>query len=220
LGADGPKQYLALRGIPMLQRTLAALDSCDVVDALVVVVNPEDVDFCRREIVGGRFGKVIRVVGGGAERALSVRNGLEALAEESSAGFLGTHDGARPLVSCAMIRALIDQMAMDDTLDGAILAEAASDTTKLVDAEGVVVETPDRRRVWRAQTPQIFRRERLLAAYGRNDAVLGGATDDASLVEAGGGRVAVVAGSSENLKVTTPLDLRLAELILAEREGS
>lgn len=219
LGSEGPKQYVSLAGVPMLRRTLIALDSCPVIDAVVVVVNPEDVDFCRDEIVGGGLRSVVTVVGGGTERALSVRNGLLVLSEACECEFLGTHDGARPLVECSDIVAAVDHLTADGTLDGAVLARPAVDTVKIVDQDGVVVQTPERRRVWLAQTPQIFRREALLAAYRQDDGALARSTDDCSLVESSGGRVAVVSGSPENLKVTTPLDLRLAESILADREG-
>jgi 2-C-methyl-D-erythritol 4-phosphate cytidylyltransferase len=217
LGADGPKQYVPLLGIPMVQRTIAALDACAAVTALVVVVNPEDVDYCAAEIVGERFDKVVAVVAGGRERALSVRNGLARLAEEPGVRYAGVHDGARPLVMCADVDRLVARLDADPTLEGALLGLPSADTVKLVDDDGRIAETPSRRRVWRAQTPQIFRWEAVRAAYGQPDDVLLAATDDSSLVERLGGRVAVVEGSPENLKITDGLDLRMAELLLAER---
>jgi 2-C-methyl-D-erythritol 4-phosphate cytidylyltransferase len=216
LGAGGPKQYAPLLGVPMVQRTIEALDACRSVTALVVVVNPEDVDYCAAEIVAEQFEKVIAVVGGGSERALSVRNGLARLGEGSPLRYAGVHDGARPLVACADIDRVVARLEADATLQGAVLAVPSTDTVKLVD-DGVIVQTPARRRVWRAQTPQIFRWATLLAAYAQPDDVLLAATDDAGLVEVLGGRVAVVEGSPQNLKVTDPLDLRMAEYLLAER---
>jgi 2-C-methyl-D-erythritol 4-phosphate cytidylyltransferase len=212
-----PKQYVPLLGIPMLQRTLGALSACEQVDALAVVVNQEEVEHCRREIAGEQIGKVVAVVAGGAERALSVRSGLWALAEAGSWQLVGVHDGARPLVTCEEVGRAVDALAGEATLDGVVLAIPSNDTVKTVDADGVITGTPDRRLLWRAQTPQVFRWEVLTKAYGQPDEVLLAATDDASLVENMGGRVKVVLGSPDNLKITDRDDLRYAEHILAER---
>lgn len=212
-----PKQYVPLLGIPMLQRTLSVLSSCVEVDALAVVVNYQDVEYCRSEITMEHIDKVVRVTAGGDERPLSVRNGLQALAETGTWDLVGVHDGARPLVTCVEIGRAIDALAADPTLDGAVLAMPSLDTVKIVDDDGLIKSTLDRRHLWRAQTPQIFRWQVLMDAYAQSEEALLGATDDASLVEARGGRVAVVEGSPENFKVTDRVDLRLAEQILAER---
>jgi 2-C-methyl-D-erythritol 4-phosphate cytidylyltransferase len=218
LGMGAPKQYVPILGVPMVQRTIATLDACPLIAALVVVVNAEDVSYCRTEIVAERFDKVAAVVAGGRERALSVRNGVQALLREApELELLGVHDGARPLVLCQQIEALHDRLAADGQLGGAVLAVPSTDTLKLVDTEGIVKDTPPRGMVWRAQTPQIFRRDVLVAAYAQAEELLVASTDDAFLVERLGARVAVVEGSLENLKVTSPLDLRLAEQILTER---
>jgi len=213
-----PKQYVPLLGIPMLQRTLDALGNCPAVDALLVVVNEGDVEYCRSEIVQERIPKVVKVVAGGAERAISVRNGLGALVQAGSWDLVGTHDGARPLVTCGDIGRVVDIVSADDRLAGAVLGIPSTDTIKLVDQDGLVTATPDRRTIWRAQTPQIFRWEALLDAYTEtSEDDLLRSTDDASLVEARGGKVVMVKGSPENFKVTDRVDLRLAEHILAER---
>ncbi len=212
-----PKQYVPLLGIPMLQRTLSVLSSCSEVDALAVVVNFEDVEYCRSEITMEQIAKVMRVTAGGDERPLSVRNGLLALAEAGTWDLVGVHDGARPLVTCAEIGRAVDALAADPGLDGAVLAIPSTDTIKIVDDGRLITSTPERRSLWRAQTPQIFRWQVLMDAYAQADEALLGATDDASLVEARGGRVAVVEGSPENFKVTDRVDLRHAEQILAER---
>jgi 2-C-methyl-D-erythritol 4-phosphate cytidylyltransferase len=218
LDAGMPKQYVPLLGVPMLQRTLNTLSACGRVDALVVAVNPEDVDYCRQEIVSEAIGKVLQVVAGGAERAISVRNGLRALAETGAWDLVGVHDGARPLVTCEEIGRVVDALARDPGFDGAILAIPSTDTIKVVDNAGVITSTPDRRSLWRAQTPQIFRWRVLMDAYASpSDEALIGATDDAALVEALGKRVAVVEGSSQNFKVTERSDVKHAEQILAER---
>jgi 2-C-methyl-D-erythritol 4-phosphate cytidylyltransferase len=212
-----PKQYVPLLGIPVLQRTLCALDSCEQVDAIALVVNAEEMEYCRAEIAREQIGKVVSVTIGGAERALSVRNGLQALAKVGTWDLVGVHDGARPLVTCQEVSRAVDVLAAEPDVDGVVLAIPSVDTIKTVDAQGWITGTPDRSGLWRAQTPQIFRWQVLLSAYNQTDEVLLSATDDSSLVEARGARVKVVEGSPENLKITEPSDLRRAESILADR---
>jgi len=151
-------------------------------------------------------------VPGGAQRSHSVRAALAAAGEAS---VVLVHDAARPLLTPQIAR---DCLAALDAFgcEGAIAAAPVTDTIK--EAEGQqVVRTLDRSRLWAVQTPQAFRREALQRALAQDDRVLAGATDDASLVEAAGGTVRVVAAPRENLKVTTPVDLRVAELLLRER---
>ncbi len=213
-----PKQYVPLHGIPMLQRTLDVLGNCPAVDALVVVVNEPDIQYCETELVEERIPKVVRVVAGGEERPLSVRNGLAALAQEGTWDLVGTHDGARPLVTCADITRTVEALVADERLAGAVLGVPAADTMKVVDENGMVTATLDRHTLWRAQTPQIFRWDALMDAYAEtSEDDLMSSTDDACLVEARGGKVAMVKGSPENFKITDRVDLRHAEQILVER---
>ena len=123
------------------------------------------------------------------------------------------HDAARPLVTPELVAACLD--ALGDA-DAAIAAAPVTDTIKEC-ADGRVVRTLDRSRLWAVQTPQVFRRAALQRALDQDDAAIGAATDDASLVEAMGGTVHVVPAPRENLKVTTELDLRVAEMLLRER---
>jgi 2-C-methyl-D-erythritol 4-phosphate cytidylyltransferase len=220
LNLGAPKQYVPLLGIPMLQRTLHTLATCPAVDALVVVVNEPDIEYCERELVQERIEKVVKVAAGGNERALSVRNGLMALVEAGAWDLVGVHDGARPLVTCSDITRTVEALTEDSSLAGAVLGVPTSDTVKVVDQDGLVVATPERRTIWRAQTPQVFRWATLLEAYADTpEAALLRSTDDASLVEALGGRVIMVKGSAENFKITDRVDLRHAEQILAERRA-
>ncbi|MCX8033141.1 MAG: 2-C-methyl-D-erythritol 4-phosphate cytidylyltransferase [Thermoleophilia bacterium] len=212
-----PKQYVPLLGVPMLQRTLMALSACPRVDALALVVHPQDVGYCSMEVDRRQIGKVVAVVPGGEKRAFSVRNGLRALAEIGAWDLVGVHDGARPLVTSAEIERAVAALEEDPRLDGVVLGVPAVDTIKLVDENHLIARTLDRSRLWHAQTPQIFRWRVLLDAYSASDDLLLQATDDAFLVESQGGRVAVVHGSPENIKVTDRFDLRRAERILAER---
>lgn len=212
-----PKQYVPLLGIPIVQRTLSTLGGCDAVDAIVVAVNPQDVEYCQEEIRLEHIPKVVKVASGGEERALSVRNGLYALAELGTWDLVGVHDAARPLIACEEIGRAVTALENDPTLDGVVLAVPTTDTIKIVDENRLIKSTLDRRPLWCAQTPQVFRWQVLMDAYEVSDMVLRATTDDASLVEARGGRVAIVDGSPENFKITNRIDLRHAEHILAAR---
>jgi len=148
---------------------------------------------------------------GGAERSLSVRNALQAAAGDP----VLVHDAARPLLTVELAQACLDALEARD-LDAAIAAAAVTDTIKETGADRVVERTLDRSRLWAIQTPQAFRRAALERALGQPDDVVAAATDDAALVEALGGRVGIVEAPRENLKVTTPLDLALAERLLTD----
>jgi len=126
------------------------------------------------------------------------------------------HDAARPLLTAELVQRVLATLAGDESLDGAIAATPVTDTVKRLQA-GIVIETLDRRELWTVQTPQVFRRAALERALDVPEEVLAQATDDAWLCERLGGRIAVVAASAENLKVTTSLDLELAELLLRRR---
>ena len=143
------------------------------------------------------------VVAGGDTRSESVRLALEAAPEATVAV---VHDAARPLVTVELVKRCLDAL---DGVDGVIAAIPVTDTVKEVE-DGLVTHTPDRGRLWAAQTPQVFRADVLRRAASA------AGTDDASLVEAIGGSVRVVEGSAENFKITRPLDIRVAEMLLAD----
>jgi len=126
------------------------------------------------------------------------------------------HDAARPLLTTELAQATIRALEADETIDGAIAAVPMTDTVKRV-RDGVVAETLERSELWAVQTPQVFRRAALERALDVPREVLAQATDDAWLIERAGGRIGVVESSSENLKVTTPHDLAVAEMLLASR---
>ena len=129
------------------------------------------------------------------------------------------HDAARPLVTPALAESVMAALAADPEADAAIAAAPVTDTIKRADGDHVVSETLDRSELWSVQTPQVFRRAALERVLDAGTEELARATDDAWLIEGAGGRVIVVPTGPENLKVTTPLDLRVAELLLAERRG-
>lgn len=211
LGASIPKALVALSGRPLVGWCLNAFDrSADVRD-IVVVAPPEIIG------VFGDLGRdlsvPVRVVAGGPTRAESVANGLAAVPPDRP--LVMVHDAARPLVTPAMVHAVLD--AVGDG-PGAILAAPVADTLKRVD-DGHIVESPSRDGLWGAQTPQAFRADALrdAVALAAAHGTLAQATDCASLVAAAGGAVRVVDPGGPNLKVTTPADLALAEAILATR---
>ena len=219
LGAGGPKAFVPVAGRPMIDWSLQAFRGCDSVQAVVVAAPPG------REC---EFAAGVRVVAGGATRAESVANALAAVETE----VVAIHDAARPLLTSALVAALVTALEAAPDAAGVIAAAPVTDTVKRTapadrtktasrPEEGpnaVLVErTEDRSTLWAAQTPQVFRTEALRGALGVEDAVRDAATDEAMLVEAAGGTVLIHPSGPENLKVTTPHDLRLAELLLASR---
>jgi 2-C-methyl-D-erythritol 4-phosphate cytidylyltransferase len=163
---------------------------------------------------GGGFDADAERVRGGATRSASVRSALTAAPE---ATVVVVHDAARPLVTADLVRACVAGLGAG--FDAAIAAAPMTDTVKEAGPDGQVVRTLDRSRLWRIQTPQVFRADALRRALDVDDATLGAATDDAMLVEAAGGSVRVVEAPADNLKVTRPVDLRIAEALLAARSG-
>lgn len=218
LGAGPPKQHVLLGGQPLLVRTVAALEACPEVDSIVVVVEEEGLGQWRALLLEPNHPKIIDVVSGGGTRAHSVRRGLLRLVESASFELVAVHDGARPLVSCDLVRALVRRMGEEPVVDGVCPALPLTDTIKEINGRGLVTQGLDRSRLVSVQTPQVFRRDILLSAYQQPDGVLALVTDDAALVERVGGRVGTVSGQWDNLKITTPFDLRVAELLLKERQ--
>ena len=211
MGAGVPKALLPLAGRPMLEWSVRAMAAAPEVE-WVVVVAPAGREAEVQAALGGLAG-VHAVVGGGSSRPRSVRAGLAAAPED---GVVLVHDAARPLVSPALVAAVLAGL---DGVDGAIAAAPLADTLKRAGEDGTIAGTVDRAELWRAETPQAFGLATLRDAIARADAAgaLDLATDCASLVEAAGGRVRLVASTEPNLKVTTPLDMAVAEALLAAR---
>lgn len=208
------KQYLLLNKRPIISYSLDFFDKLDVVDEIVVVTGEKELDYCENEIIKRfKYNKVSAVLPGGAERQDSVWAGLNKLGSDT--GLVAVHDGARPLLSLEVFRRLLEAA---EQWGAAIPGVASKDTLKMVDKEGLVNRTPDRSTMFAIQTPQVFRYEQLLAAYRQayQDDFRG--TDDASLFEHYIGRVKVVEGDYNNLKITTPGDLFLAEALLRQGE--
>jgi 2-C-methyl-D-erythritol 4-phosphate cytidylyltransferase len=208
-GGPVRKQYLAIGGEPVLLRAIRPFLHHPCIASVVVVLPPGDV----ADPPAWLAELPIRVVAGGAERGGSVRNGL--LATPVDAASVLIHDGARPFVSAAIIDRVLDACADG----GAIAAVPVTDTIQQVDAAGVILHTPDRSALWQAQTPQGFPRAGILDAYRRAEAEGITGTDDAGLYARFVGPVRVVMGAYENLKVTRPQDLPIAEAIAASAEA-
>ena len=205
------KPFLMLAGEPLLTHALRPLLGDARVEAVVVAVSPGDVEEARDQVEA--MDARIVVVAGGATRSDSVAAAVAALPADLDV--ILVHDAARPLLTGATVDRCIEAASRGV---GAVAGWPATDTLKEVDAEGRIVRTPDRRRVWHAQTPQAFPADVLREALRDADA-RAAATDDASLVEARGLEVVMVEGTPDNLKVTRPADLPVAELLLAQRSA-
>jgi 2-C-methyl-D-erythritol 4-phosphate cytidylyltransferase len=190
IGSDRAKQFVELDGRPLIVTTLEKFQVCSAIDGIIVVVPPNDEDYCRGEVVERyNLTKVEKVIAGGKRRQDSVRLGVE----------------ASRVAAARKHRAVITGLPAKETVKG-------------VDRNGLVVKTYDRQQVWLVQTPQAFRYEDILMAHQR--AVQEDweeATDDALLVEKMGIPVKVIEGSEDNIKVTTPHDLEMVRVLLGGR---
>jgi 2-C-methyl-D-erythritol 4-phosphate cytidylyltransferase / 2-C-methyl-D-erythritol 2,4-cyclodiphosphate synthase len=207
-GGPLPKQYRELGGTTVLRHAVIAFAAHPRITGALVAIRSEDRELFNRAMAG----LSVMPVAGGAERQDSVRLGLEALAEHKPDSVL-IHDGARPFPEAALIDRVIDGLAQ---ASAAIPALALGDTIKRVE-NGRIVETVDRSQLWRAQTPQGFHFDAILAAHRQMAGRV--LTDDAAVAEAAGIAPLIVAGSEENLKVTTAEDLAAAERLLVARQG-
>lgn len=214
MGASISKQYLFLAGKPILAHTVALFEHHPQVDNIYLVVPEGDIDYCQQEIVEQYgFSKVKSVVAGGKERQDSVLNGLKALERDGLDQLerpILIHDGARPLFDSSVLTQLIDIVAK---WGACAVGVPVKDTIKDVE-DRQIMGSPDRKRLWHAQTPQAFQYGLLRQAFTRaeEDGFCG--TDDASLVERIGHRVQMLEGNYRNIKVTTPEDLLIATALL------
>ena len=220
MNSDIPKQYMDLCGMPVIAWSLKAFQEFDPVDEIILVTSPEDIEYCRCEIIEKyRYDKVRRIVPGGAERYLSVWEGLKAAGEilggEDRESVIFIHDGARPM---------IDQLILERALrcarehSACVVGMPVKDTIKIADEEGFAQQTPDRRLLWQVQTPQVFSFSLVYNAYRKliEDGVTA-VTDDAMVVELESSvRVKLVEGSYRNLKITTPEDIDIAMCLMKD----
>jgi 2-C-methyl-D-erythritol 4-phosphate cytidylyltransferase len=210
------KQFVQLCELPIMAWSILAFDRAPSVGHIVVVCPHGRLDEVRQDVLAGLSLRCdVTLALAGATRQDSVFSGLVAMPPDYP--LVAIHDGARPLVEVEAIERVIAAVRDDEELAGAILASRETDTLKLCDDEGTILATPDRSHYWCAQTPQVFRTRTITGAHKAAvwDDFVG--TDDASLVEHRGGRVRVVESSRDNIKITLPEDLALAEATLARR---
>ena len=202
------KVMAELKGEPMIVRTARAFQNSDVIREIVIVTRPDLIDKIKK--LCAPFDKVKAVVAGGADRAESVDNGLKALS--SKVRLAAVHDGARPLITQAVIDRAVRTA---HTYAAAAPGVPVKDTIKIVQG-GVVLDTPDRSTLQAIQTPQVFDLDLLKSALKKAKQDKATITDDCSAVELMGMAVRIVPGDERNIKVTTPMDLQIAELLLEE----
>lgn len=207
------KQYLLIKGRPVLYYSLKQFQECPFIDEVVLVTGKEEIDYCRKEIVE-RYGitKARKIVAGGAERYHSVYEGLKAA---GSCNCVYIHDGARPFLTQDILERAREGVRQ---YHACVVGMPVKDTIKISGEDGFADFTPSRNRVWMIQTPQVFDYPVIMEAYTelmkRGDSAV---TDDAMVLETVTGRkVRLIPGSYENIKITTPEDLEIAG-IFAER---
>lgn len=202
------KQFLNIKGIPVLVRSVTAFQNSSLIDEIIIVTREQDIENVKSAV--SQFSKVKAVVIGGATRQQSVFNGISACSDLSA--YVAIHDGARPLVS---------QKVITDTLNIAFSCDAATtgvkviDTVKVVDENDNIISTPDRAILRFVQTPQVFSKQLYLDAMN-NVENSESFTDDCMLIEAYGHKVKIVDGDYKNIKITTPEDVVKAEMFLEE----
>ena len=206
------KPYLKLAKKPILAHTIQRFEKNTAVDAIFVIVDEADFNECRKNVLEPyAFTKVQEPVAGGETRQMSVYNGLRALSADVD--FVIVHDGVRPFVTDETIFACLTAA---DECGAAVAAVPVKDTIKVADANGFIIETPAREQLWAVQTPQVFRKSLLEEAHRTAQKRQLTGTDDAALVEQLGFPVKLVESSYANLKITTPVDLQVAEILISD----
>ncbi len=210
MNAGMNKQFMLINDRPLLAQTLAAFQSCNAIDSIILVAGREELKTCKEQILDVYgFDKVDKLVSGGSERQQSVYNGILEL--EDDCNIVVIHDGARPILPEGIIERCIEGAK----IYGAVSAGMpAKETIKILNEEGFVQYTPERGKVWVTQTPQAFKRDIIEKAHETANIKGISGTDDAFLVECMGIKVKMLEGSYENIKITTPEDIIFAEAIM------
>ncbi len=204
------KQYLLLHGKPILAHTLEVFENSKLIDEIILVVGEHETNRCMRDVVNPYgFKKIKKLVVGGKTRQQSMYNGL--LEVSTGCDIVVTHDGARPLVDPETIHRSIKKTV---EFKATVVGVPVKETIKIMDSDGFVDSTPQRDRLWTIQTPQTFAYPLLMEAHRK--ALVDGyeGTDDAMLVENLGHPIKIIKGYYENIKITTPEDLLIAESII------
>ena len=198
------KVFADLGGSPVLARVLDVFETCGSVDQVVIVLSQQNLEAGRRLVAERQWRKVTAICQGGSRRQDSVANGLDRL---QGCSWAVIHDGARPMVTAALIESGLEAASRTGA---AIAAVPVTDTIKVVDEDSIVQGTPPRRSLWAVQTPQVFRLDIITEAYSQMAFEV---TDDSSAVERLGHKVRIYSGSYDNMKITTPDDLAVAGLL-------
>ena len=212
MGIADSKQFIPLLDKPAIEYTLRAFQKCYLIKEIVVVCREQDVERINALVDKNGLTKVSNIVLGGASRYQRVRNGIKAASEKAK--YFAIHDGARPLITVDEIERVVE--AAFET-GAATLGTSVTDTIKIVDGFNRIESTPLRSQLRAVQTPQVFESELYMFALENADENSLEYTDDCALIENMGGEVLVVKGSEENIKLTTPVDVIIAESILKNR---
>ena len=214
------KQFIKIYGKPILAHTINAFQNSSRISEIYITISNSYLDYCKKEIIEKySFSKVKNLIIGGNSRQQSVHNAL--LAINSPCKTVSIHDAVRPLITAKEINLIINTLRKENKSDprvkGVIMAAPVYETVKKIDGINTINATIPRRKVWFAQTPQTFFYDIILNAHSKavEDNFLG--TDDSSLVERAGWKIKVVKGRHENIKITTPIDLFLAELMMSRK---
>ena len=214
MNTDISKQYIDIAGKPLIAWTIEAFEDCEYIDEIVLVVSRDDIVYCKQNIVDvyGK-GKIRSIVAGGVTRQESVSNGLCEVSGQCEIVLI--HDGARPFVREETI---IESIFTASETGASCVAVPVKDTIKSSDWNGFIDNTLNREFLWSVQTPQTFKYDLILNAHklATEEGIEG--TDDSVLVERTGHKVKLVMGSYDNIKITTPEDLPIAETIIKSRE--
>lgn len=226
------KQFMELGGKPLICHALQAVENSEIIDDCILVTGASDIEYMKTQIVEKYgFHKVDSIIAGGAERYLSVENAIHLIADEGETmrvpnydGYVFIHDGARPFLTEDILRRTYETV---QECHACVAAMPVKDTVKIADGDGFAESTPDRRKVWGVQTPQVFDVQLIVKAYQslhqrmtelEQKGIM--VTDDASVVELFTDRkVKMVEGAYTNIKVTTPEDIKIAEVLLESMDS-
>lgn len=211
--ANGKKQFCSIAGVPAVVRSLQVFQQSEFINEIILVTSEEDVSRCESYRTAYSLTKLVKILPGGADRQASAKIGFDAISEKSE--FVAIHDGARCLVTPEIVKKTV-RAAYE--YGAAVAAEPTRDTVKQATEQGIVEQSPDRKTIWLAKTPQVFLSDMYRAGVymAVKDNVR--ATDDSMLVERLGFKVHLVDCGCENIKITLPMDTAIAEAILRARE--
>ena len=214
MNSEVQKQYLLIKGKPVVYYSLIAFEKCPFIDEIVLVTGKEEIEYCRHEIIEKyNLKKVKSIVAGGKERYHSVFEGLKAI---GCCDYVYIHDGARPFIDQELLQRACDSVRIHKAC---VVGMPVKDTIKISGQDGFADHTPDRSKLWMVQTPQVFQYSLVYQAYDKIMKYPGiQVTDDAMVVEQmGHAKIKLVEGSYKNIKITTPEDLEIAEIFAKDR---